>query len=228
MPPTCTFLFCLYHTRPCFVPLSVSVCILYSSQSCLSAFREDQTSSLSLSLRLCCLHLRKRRKPWRRTNQIVSQCLIPPDIHFSLAVFTRILEGGEGGGGMEEAVEVVAGVNVFMYVWKAMHGGGGLAGWRRTLTPCASCQINHGSTWGSDLTSAWICNTEACTHTHTNTHRHFLITMSVYAYKQALKEEMHPSAKRAFRLTVVLSENLHFKYANKSDIYHRNMDVNLP
>lgn len=31
---------------------------------------------------------------------------------------------------MEEAVEVVAGVNVFMYVWKAVHGGGGLAGWR--------------------------------------------------------------------------------------------------
>lgn len=66
------------------------------------------------------------------------------------------------------------------------------------------------------------------TYTHKHTHRHFLITMSVYAYKQALKEEMHPSAKRAFRLTVVLSENLHFKYANKSDIYHRNMDVNLP
>lgn len=47
---------------------------------------------------------------------------------------------------MEEAVEVVAGVNVFIYVWKAVDGGGGLAGWRQTLTPCASCQINHGST----------------------------------------------------------------------------------
>lgn len=29
---------------------------------------------------------------------------------------------------MEEAVEVVAEVNVFMYVWKAVHGGGG-ASW---------------------------------------------------------------------------------------------------
>lgn len=73
MPPTCTFLFCLYHTRPCFVSLSVSVCILYSSQSCLSAFREDQTSSLSLSLSPSLLPASVEEKEALKKNK--SNCL---------------------------------------------------------------------------------------------------------------------------------------------------------
>lgn len=128
-----------------------------------------------------------------------------------------------GGCGSSSRAECV------MYVWKAVHGGGGLAGWRRTLTPCASCQINHGSTWGSDLTSAWICNTEACTHTHTNTHTDVSSLQRLYMLtNKHWKKKCTLLQRGAFRLTVVLSENLHFKYANKSDIYHRNIDVNIP
>lgn len=61
------------------------------------------------------------------------------------------------------------------------------------------------------------------THKHTQTFPHYNVCICLQ-----ISTEMHPSAKRAFRLTVVLSDNLHFKYANKSDIYHRNMDVNIP
>lgn len=59
---------------------------------------------------------------------------------------------GEAVGVVNEGV----GVNVCMYVcvYKGKVCVWGAVGWRRILAPCASCQIDRGSTCGSDLTSA--------------------------------------------------------------------------